>query len=118
VRNLQLEDRTKKFALRVIRMFTSSPPSKAAQVIGGQLLRSGTGVAANYREASRARSKAELKSKLGIVEGELDESLLWFELLIESQIVPAARLAALRQETEELLKIMVASIRTLKRRDN
>ena len=118
MRNLQLEDRTKKFALRVIRMFTSLPPSKAAQVIGAQLLRSGTGVAANYREASRARSKAELKSKLGIVEGELDESLLWFELLIESQIVPAARLAALRQETEELLKIMVASIRTLKRHDN
>jgi len=115
VRNLQLEDRTKKFALRVIRMFSSLPPSKPAQVIGAQLLRSGTGVAENYREACRARSKAELKSKLGIVEGELDESLLWFELLIESQIVPAARLAALRQETEELLKIMVTSIRTLKR---
>jgi four helix bundle protein len=116
MRNLQLEDRTKKFALRIIRMYSSLPSSKPAQVIGAQLLRSGTGVAANYREACRARSNAELKSKLGIVEGELDESLLWFELLIESQLVPAARLAPLAHEAEELLRIMVVSIRTLKRR--
>jgi four helix bundle protein len=117
MRNQQLEQRTKELALRVIRMFTKLPKTKEAQVIGGQLLRSGTGVAANYREASRARSKAELKSKLSVVEGELDESLLWFELLIESGIVPAAKLSLLHREGEELLKIMVASIRTLKRGD-
>jgi four helix bundle protein len=97
-------------------MFTKLPKTVEAQVMGKQVLRSGTGVAANYREASRARSNAELRSKLGIVEGELDESLLWFELLIESGIVPATRLSSLYQETGELLKIMVASIRTLKRR--
>ena len=94
MRNLQLEDRTKKFALRIIRMYSSFASSNPAQVIGAQLLRSGTGVAANYHEACRARSNAELKSKLGIVEGELDESLLWFELLVESEIVSAARLAS------------------------
>ncbi|HTQ40623.1 MAG TPA: four helix bundle protein [Pirellulales bacterium] len=116
MRNSELEQRTKQFALRVIRMFTKLPKTIEAQIMGKQLLRSGTGVAANYREASRGRSNAEMRSKLGIVEGELDESLLWFELLIESGIVPAARLSSLRQETEELLKIIVASIRTLKRR--
>src|SRR5262245_6365749 len=115
MRNVQLEQRTKQFALRVIRMFTKLPKTTVARVLGTQVLRCGTGVAANCREAARARSKAELKSKLGVVEGELDESLLWFELLVESGIVPAARLAPLRQETEELLRIMVASIRTLKR---
>jgi four helix bundle protein len=116
MRNTELEQRTKQFALRVIRMFTKLPNTTEAQVIGKQLLRSGTSVAANYREASRARSSLELRSKLGIVEGELDESLLWFELLAESGIVATARLTALRQEAEELLKIMIASIRTLKRR--
>jgi four helix bundle protein len=116
MRNVRLENRTKQFALRVIRMFGKLPKTIEAQVLGKQLLRSGTGVAANYREACRARSRAEMKSKLGIVEGELDESLLWFELLVESGIVAATRLAPLRQETEELLRIMVASIRTLKRR--
>lgn len=114
MRNVQLEQRTKQFALRVIRMFTKLPKSREAQVLGDQLLRSGTSVAANYREAARARSKAELRSRLGVVEGELDESLLWFDLLTESGIVPPAKLALLRQEAEELLKIMVASIRTLR----
>ena len=116
MRNMELEQRTKQFALRVIRMFTKLPKTTEAQVIGKQLLRSGTSVAANYREASRARTSVELRSKLGIVEGELDESLLWFELLAESGIVATGRLTALRQEAEELLKIMIASIRTLKRR--
>ena len=97
-------------------MFTKLPKTVEAQVMGKQLLRSGTGVAANYREACRARSNAERQSKLGIVEGELDESLLWFELLVEAGIVSEAKLTSLRIETEELLKIMVTSIRTIKRR--
>jgi four helix bundle protein len=89
-RSGELRDRTKQFALRIIRLFTALPKSTEAQVIGKQLLRSGTSVAANYREACRARSKSEMISKLSIVEQELDESKLWMELLIESNI-PAHR---------------------------
>jgi four helix bundle protein len=116
MRNVELQNRTKQFALRVIRMFGKLPKSTEAQILGKQVLRSGTSVAANYREACRARSAAELKSKLGIVEEELDESLLWFEVLMESEIVSVARLSALYKEAEEPLKITVASIRTLKRK--
>ncbi len=111
-----LRDRTKKFALRTVRMFSSLPKRTEAQVLGKQALRSGTSVAANLREASRARSDAEFVSKLGIVEQELDETLLWLELLVEAEIVPEKKLAALHQEADELLKIIVASIRTAKRR--
>jgi four helix bundle protein len=111
VRMAGLRDRTKQFSLRVIRLFSALPPTTQAQVIGKQLLRSGTSVAANFREASRARSNAEFKSKLGIVLQELDESLLWFELLTESEIIPHSKLEPLMQETEELIKIMIAASR-------
>ena len=116
IRNPALQDRTKKFALRVIRLFSALPKTADSQVLGKQLLRSGTSVAANYREASRARSDAELKSKLGIVEQELDESLLWLELLTESSIFDQTRVADLMQECDELLRMVVASIKTLKAR--
>lgn len=79
-------------------------------------MRSGTSVAANYREASRARSDAELISKLGIVEQELDETMLWLELLVEAEIVPKARMDPLIGEAEELLRMTVAAIRTTKQR--
>ena len=115
-REYELRDRTKNFALRIIRLYSALPKSTESQVIGKQLLRSGTSVAANYREASRARSDAELISKLSIVEQELDESLLWMELIVESGIFPEARLTELRGETEELLRMTVASIKTLKSR--
>jgi len=95
-------------------MFVALPKDTVAQVIGKQLLRSATSVAANYREASRARSRAELKSKLGQVEQELDESMLWFELLMESEVVSQTKLGPLYTEAEELLKIVVTSIKTLK----
>jgi four helix bundle protein len=116
VRNRDLSDRTKLFALRIIRLFSALPNSDLARVIGKQLLRSGTSVGANYREACRARSNAELISKLGIVTQELDETIYWMELLVEGEVVPAARLAELRTEAEELLKIFVTSIRTTKQR--
>jgi four helix bundle protein len=116
MRNVALERRTKAFAVRVIRMFGRLPRSTEAQILGKQLLRSGTSVAANYREASRARSTRELKSKLGQVEQEVDETILWFELLMEAEIVKGSQLSALYAEAEELLKITVASIKTLKRR--
>jgi four helix bundle protein len=111
----ELCDRTKQFALRIIKMFDQLPSSTTAQTLGKQLLRSGTSVAANYREARRGRSRAEVKSKLGIVEQELDESLLWLELLVDSGIVPEPRLGPLRQEAEELLRIIVASITRLRK---
>jgi len=116
MRSIELERRTKAFAVRIIKMFGKLPKRTEAQVLGRQALRSGTSVAANYREASRARSTRELKSKLGQVEQELDETLLWFELLVEAEIVKASRLVALHREGEELLRIMVASQRTLRRR--
>jgi four helix bundle protein len=90
------------------------PKSTVAQVLGKQVLRSGTSVAANYREASRGRTDAELLSKLGIVEQELDETLLWFELLVESKIVTAAKMVNLQKEADELLSMVVAAIKRLK----
>jgi len=110
----ELRHRTKQFALRVIRMYVSLPKSTEAQTIGKQALRSGTSVAANYREASRGRSHAEVIAKLGIIEQELDETLLWLELLTESGIVPRSRMNDLHNEAEELIRIIVASIKKLK----
>jgi len=112
----QLRDRTKAFALRIIKAYCSLPKSTEAQVLGKQLLRAGTGVAANYREACRARSDAELISELGVVEQELDETLLWLELLVESGIVPETKLMSLRQEADELLRMTITAIKTTKSR--
>ena len=106
-----LRGRTKEFALRVVRLYSALPKSTEAQVIGNQVLRLGTSVAANFREASRARSDAEFIAKLGIVEQELDESMLWFELLTETNIVPGDKLGPLHSEADELLKIIVTSIK-------
>jgi four helix bundle protein len=110
-----LQVRTKSFALRVVRLYCSLPKTTEAQVLGKQALRSGTSVGAHYREAMRARSVAEFISK---VEGglqELEETAYWLELLIESGIVPEARLSDLLRETNELTAMLVASARTAKR---
>jgi four helix bundle protein len=112
--NPELRNRTKSFAMRVIKMYCALPKSTVAQVLGKQVLRSGTSVAANYREASRGRTDVELLSKLGIVEQELDETLLWFELLVESKIVTAAKMVNLQKEADELLSMVVAAIKRLK----
>jgi four helix bundle protein len=111
-----LRPRTKQFALRVVRLFGRLPKTSEAQVIGKQLLRSGTSVAANYRESCRARSAAEMIAKLGIVEQELDESMLWLELLGEADIVFPEQLRDILDEAEQLLKMTVSSIKTLKTR--
>jgi four helix bundle protein len=116
MRNVELQERTKKFALRVIKMVGALPRNMTANVLGRQTLRSGTSAAANYREACRARTKDEMISKLAQVEQELDETLLWSELLVESHLVPAPRMSELLQATEELPRIVVASIKTLKSR--
>jgi four helix bundle protein len=100
-----LQIRTKEFALRVIRMYSALPKSTEAQVLGKQVLRSGTSVGANYREANRSRSKPEFIAKIGDCLKELDETAYWLELLAESSIVPDAKLAALRDECDQLLAI-------------
>src|SRR5436309_161841 len=93
-----LRDRTKAFAVRVVRMFSAFPKTTEAQVLGKQVLRSGTSVGANYREAFRARSKAEFAAKCGDSLREVEETAYWLELLVESGIVSAEKLAPLRQE--------------------
>ena len=110
----ELRDHTKAFALRIVRMFRSLPRSVDAQVMGKQLLRSGTSVAANYRAACRARSRAEFLAKLGIVVEEADESVLWIELLLESGIVKKEKVASLLTEARELTAIFTASTRTIR----
>ena len=109
-----LRDRTTQFALRIIRLFAALPRDSLAQTLGRQILRSGTSVAANFREASRARSRPEFISKLGIVEQELDETILWLELLVESGVFTATKTEPLKQEAQELLKIVVTSIKRSK----
>ena len=110
--------RTKGLALRAIKLVEALPKTPTASVIGRQLLRSATSVGANYRAACRARSTADMIAKLKIVEEETDESLYWLELLAEARIVPATRLASLVSETDEILAMTVASIKTLRRRQN
>jgi len=100
-----LANRTKTFALRVVKVFSALPKSTEGQVLGKQLLRSGTSVGANYREAQRARSKAEFIAKIGDCLKELDESAYWLELLTDSGIVPGVRLAPLQDECNQLLAI-------------
>src|SRR5258706_11951163 len=94
----QLRERTKRFALRIIRLSQSLPRSREANVLGSQVLRSGTAVAANYRAAGRARSKREFIAKIGVVVEEADETVFWLELLVESGLVPATRLLPLISE--------------------
>jgi four helix bundle protein len=111
----EMRDRTKRLALRIVKMFGNLPRTREADILGRQVLRSGTSVGANYREACRARSRAEMIAKLGIVEQELDETQYWFELLVEGEIFASEKLRLLMQETDELLRIIAASIKTLKR---
>jgi len=105
----ELKQRTKLFALRVIKLFKTLPNTTDAQIIGKQLLRSATSVAANYRSACRARSNAEFHSKVSIVIEEADETMFWIELLWEADIVKKGLLENLYQENEEILKIMATS---------
>ena len=112
----ELKDRTKNLALQVIEYVEALPNSRVTDVLGKQLLRSGTSVAANYRSACRARSDAEMAAKLGIAEEEADESQLWVELLDEKGFAAKADSAHLWQELDELVAILVASRRTVRRR--
>ena len=111
-----LKSRTKEFALRVIRMFSALPKTTEAQVLGKQVLRSGTSVGANYREAHRARSGAEFIAKIGDCLKELDETDYWIELLAEGGIVAEAKLSALRNECNQLLAIFTTISKKAKSR--
>ena len=111
-----LRIRTKAFALRIIKLYQNLSKSGEAQVIGKQVLRSGTSVGAQYREACRAKSQADFINKMEGSLQELDETSYWLELLVESGIFPADRLIDLTKETEELTAIFAASIITAKKK--
>ncbi len=107
-----MKRRTKAFALQVVRFTESLPRTRSTQVIARQLVRSGTAVGANYRAACRARSRADFISKLGIVGEEIDESLYWMELLVESSSVPREQLRGLMSEANEICAIVTSSIKS------
>jgi four helix bundle protein len=109
----ELKDRTKDFALRVLKLVDTLPDSRSGRILAGQLGRSGTSVGANYRAACRSRSVAEMASKLAMVEEEADESCFWMELIVDHGLMASAKLVTLIREADELTAIMVASRRTL-----
>jgi four helix bundle protein len=109
-----MKQRTKQFALRLIRLVESLPSKASSQVIGRQLPRAGTSVGANYRAACRARSRAEFLAKLGVVEEEADETCYWMELLTEAKLMSRERVSALMKEGNEIAAMVVSSIRTLR----
>ncbi|MEM9186526.1 MAG: four helix bundle protein [Planctomycetota bacterium] len=109
-----LKQRTKSFAVRIVKLYAALPKETAAQVIGKQLLRSGTSVGAHYREAQRSRSPAEFISKTEVGLQELEETDYWIDLLIECEIVAPNLLAPLKQEIDELLAMLTATVKTIK----
>ena len=113
---IEMKQRTKAFALRIIKAVEALPRARTGEVLGKQLLRCGTSVGANYRAACRARSTADFIAKLGIVEEEADETIYWMELLVEAGFVKAPKLKLLMQEADELVAIVVASINTTRGR--
>jgi len=111
-----LKPRTRQFALRAINLVEALPKTMTAQVIGRQLMRCALSVGANYRAASRARSKADFVSKMGLVEEEADECSYWLDMLVDANVMKKERLADLMTEANEITAMVVASIRTARRR--
>lgn len=109
----ELKGRTKEFALRVLKFAEALPRTNAGRVLGGQVMRSATSVAANYRAVCRAKSRADFISKLGTVEEEADETGFWLELITDAELLPSVKVAALRQEADELTAIFVRSLKTV-----
>ena len=112
----ELKQRTKQFALRVIRLVDSLPRSPVGKILGNQLLRCGTSIGANYRAACRGRSTADFVAKLGIVIEESDESLYWMELILDSKLVKVNRMDRIMQEADELTAIFTAAVVTTKKK--
>lgn len=113
----ELKRRTKDFALRIIHLIDTLPHTTTAREIGKQLLRSGTSVAANYRSACRARSKPEFIAKIGVVIEEADESAFWLEIIIEGKLLQHTEVESIRQEAEEITRIMSKSRATARKKD-
>ena len=111
----RLKERTKQFAIRIVTLFRSLPKTEEGRIIGRQLLRSGTSVAANYRAVCRARSKAEFIAKIGTVVEEADETVFWLEMLIDTGIISLSRADGLLKEANELLAVFGASQRTARK---
>ena len=107
-----MKSRTKKYALRIVKVVQALPNDRVGHVLGSQLLRSGTSVGANYRAVCRAKSAADFQNKLKIVEEECDESLFWMELMVESSVMTQRRLGELMKEGDEILRIVVAALKT------
>ena len=105
----ELKNRTKQFALRILKLVGALPTTIEGRAIANQLVRCGTSVAANYRATCRARSRAEFIAKIGIVLEEADETLLWLELIYESKLLPAKRVEPLLIEANKLVAVMVTS---------
>lgn len=114
--NARLRERTKAFSLRMISLASSLPSTPLGRVIGHQILRSGTSVGANYRAATRAKSTADFIHKMGTVEEETDECMYWMELIVEAGLMGQEKLSDLYREADEVLAMVVASIRTAKTR--
>ena len=110
-----MQTRTKSFAIEIIKFYGRLPKSEEARVLGRQLLRAGTSVAANYRALCRSKSGADFIHKLGTVVEETDETMLWLELLEEAAVCPAANCASLKSEGRELIRIFQTSLNTAKR---
>ena len=108
----ELLERTKQFALRIFKLVDALPRTIQGRAVAAQLIRSGTSVAANYRAACRARSKPEFVAKLGVVEEEADESAFWLELIIETDLLSAAKVKPLLVEAGEIVAIMASSKKT------
>jgi four helix bundle protein len=111
-----LKVRTKTFALRVIKLYSALPKTTLAQVLGRQVLRSGTSVGAHYREACRAKSTADFINKLEGALQELEETAYWLELLADSDVLPGERLSGLKSETDELTAMFVTMVKSAKSR--
>ena len=112
----QLKKRTKEFAKNIIHLCRNLPNNREGRLIGDQMFRSGTSVAANYRAACRGRSKAEFVSKLAIVEEEADETMFWLEVIKEMGIYKEPVVEDLIKESDEIVAIIVSSIRTVKKK--
>ena len=114
----ELKERTKRFALRVMRLVDALPKSAKGRALASQLVRSGTSVAANYRASCRARSRAEFISKIGVVEEEADETALWLELIIDDKILPQKKITPLLNEANELVAIIAVSYISASRKNS
>lgn len=111
----ELKERSKKYALRIIKLTRVLPRNREGNVIGSQLIRCGTSVASNYRAVCRARSKADFISKMGIVIEEADECLFWFELIVDLALIEEARMKDIQKEGNELLSTFISSAKTAKK---